>query len=90
MIYQRNHVMITFAQKWLTTAQATLQKTWRAQCDRVSLYHYHAVLSYVEDEFQESEKLQIRTGLDSSGTAAIVKFSVSQFNQKAIFGDTEW
>ena len=42
------------------------------QCDRVSLYRYNAVLSYVEDEFQESETIQIITGLDSSVITAIV------------------
>ena len=36
----------------------------------MSLYRYNAVLSCVEDEFQEGETIQIITGLDSSVIAA--------------------
>ena len=48
-----------------------MQRTRRAQCHRMSLYRYDAVLSDVKDEFQESETIQIVTGLDSSANAAI-------------------
>ena len=48
--------------------------TRRAQCDRVSLCRYNAVLSDDKDKFQESETNQITTGLDSNVTAAIVFF----------------
>ena len=45
---------ITFLSKRLATAQAALQKTGWAQCDRVSSYRYDAILSDVNDEFQEN------------------------------------
>ena len=72
MIYHGNHETITFVPKMLSSVQAALQKTGPAQCDRVSLYRYNAVLSDVKDQFQESEAIQIITGLDSSVTAANV------------------
>ena len=48
---------ITFAPKIFATAQAALEKTGQAQCDRVCLYHYNAVLSGVKDKFQENETI---------------------------------
>ena len=47
-------------------------KRWDGQCDRVSLYRHIAVLSKALGKFQESESIQIITGLGSSLTAAIV------------------
>ena len=51
----------------------TVQKTGHPQGDRVSLYHYNVGLSDVKDQFEESEAIQIITGLDSSVTAAMVR-----------------
>ena len=45
--------------------------TSRAECDRVSLYRYNAVLADDEDKFKEHEAIQIIAGSDSSVTAAI-------------------
>ena len=59
-----------FALKKLAIGQAALQKIRRAHCDRLSLYRYCAVVPDVKDEFQESQTIQIITGLDSSVTAA--------------------
>ena len=62
---------ITFAQK-ISHSTSSYAKTGLAQCDRVSLYRYNAVLSDVKDKLQESEKIQIITGFDSGVTAAYI------------------
>ena len=65
---------ITFALIKLATAQAALQRTGRAQCDRVSLHRRNAILSDFKDIFQENTTVQITAGLNSSVTAANTSF----------------
>ena len=81
MINQDNHVTTTFAPKKLANAQAALQKTRRAQCDRVSSYRYNAVLSDVKDEFEESKTIQIITGSEPSVTAANIGRRIIQWGK---------
>ena len=76
MIYHGNHVTIAFVSKELTTAQAALQRTGRAQCNLVSLYRYTAALSDIKGQFQENEIIQMIKELDSSVTASIEWHSI--------------
>ena len=62
-----------FALMKLAIGQAALQKMRRAQGDRLYLYRYCAVLPAVKDKFQESQTIQIITGLDSIVAAACLQ-----------------
>ena len=59
---------ITFAPRKLATTQGALQKTGQAQCLRIVMMPYFLMF---KDKFQESETIQVITGLDCSMTAAI-------------------
>ena len=68
---------LLFAPKRIATAQAALQKKGRAQCDRVSLYHYNAEFSKDEDGIQDSETIQNISELDSSVTAGNILIGIN-------------
>ena len=82
MICQSDHVTITFASKKLATAEGRFAKSGRAQRDLKSFYHYNAVLSDVKGKFQESETIQIITGLDSSSTTGNIYLCASGATEK--------
>ena len=81
MIYQGNHVTIAFAQK-ISHSTGSFAKTGRAQCDRVFLHRYNALLCNVTDKFAENETICIIMGLDSTVAAA---YSFIQWVKMSIF-----